>query len=157
MVPGAAEIRAMLRLKGWTNADLAAHWGHGITYVSWLVNNPGERPRVYDDAFRGLPLRSAVEVRREARHQRKKPARKWGAAEMYPIGRVFVTETSSLGPEEGTEMAVTAVQRQGKDYLVRFQLLTGDGAGEELELVHGESTDFLADTGQDRAQRFSCF
>jgi len=148
------EVRALLRAKGWTNADLAAHWGHGLTYISWLVNTPNERPRVYDDAFRGLPHRSSVQVHLEARHRRKRqPKRKWTALEMYPVGRVFVTQDSSLGPEEGTELVVTAVQPNAEGVLVTFEVCDGPGAGDLLEVLHGPQMDSLHDTGQDLAQR----
>lgn len=149
----ATEIRAMLRAKGWTNADLAAHWGHGLSYVSWLINNPNERPRIYDDAFRGLPPRSSVEVRLEPRHRKKKPAPKWTVPQMYPLGRVFLTHDCSLGPEEGTEMAVICMDRAGEDHVISFELLTGDAAGEVIQLVHGQGTDSLDDTSQDRSER----
>lgn len=149
----AADVRAMLRVKGWSNADLAAHWGHGVSYVSWLINNPHERPRVYDDAFRGLQERSRVEVVLEARHKPKPRAKKWAVPDMYPVGRVFVTQSSRLGPEEGTDLAVIEVRKQGGAFIVRFEVLSGDAAGEALELEHGQDTDGLADTGQDRSQR----
>lgn len=149
----APEIRTMLRAKGWTNADLAAHWGHGVSYISWLINNPNERPRVYDDAFRGLPARSSVDVRLEPRHRKKKAAKKWTVPEMYPLGRVFITQNGSLGPEEGTELAVVAVDRDGSNHVISFELLTGEGAGEIIQVPHGQGTDSLDDTSQDRAER----
>lgn len=148
-----ADLRSMLREKGWRNADLAAHWGHGTSYISWLINNPNDRPRVYDDAFRGLPERAKVQVRLEERHKRKAPTRKWTVPEMYPVGRVFITQNARLGPEEGTELAVVTVARRGVEYVVTFEILTGDAAGETLEVVHGPSTDSLDDTGQDRSER----
>lgn len=149
----AVEVRAMLRSKGWSNADLAAHWGHGVSYVSWLINNPYERPRVYDDAFRGLQERVKVQVVLEPRHKQKPRAKKWAVPDMYPVGRVFVTQTSRLGPEEGTDLAVAEVRRQGADFLVRFEVLSGDAQGEFLEIEHGPDADHLSDTGQDRSQR----
>ncbi|HEX2543292.1 MAG TPA: hypothetical protein VHL79_00340 [Ramlibacter sp.] len=149
----APEIRTMLRAKGWTNADLAAHWGHGLTYISWLINNPNDRPRVYDDAFRGLPPRNSVNVRLEPRHRKKKPAKKWSIPEMYPLGRVFIAQNCSLGPEEGTEMAVVGVERRGSEHVISFELLSGVAAGETIRVVHGQGTDHLDDTSQDRSER----
>lgn len=147
------DLRSALRSKGWTNVDLAAHWGHSVSYVSWLVNNPHERPRVYEDAFRGLQDRGAVPVVREPRHTPKPRLKKWAVGEMYPVGRVFVTQDNRLGPEEGTDLAVVQVAKDGDTYLVTFEVLSGEVAGDTLELRHGPETDSLADTGQDRGQR----
>lgn len=149
----ASEVRAMMKRKGWTNADLAAHWGHGVSYVSWLINNPHDRPRVYDDAFKGLQDRRAVEVVLEARHKKRARPKKWGVSDMYPVGRVFVTQNSRLGPEEGSEMAVVEVQRDGANHIVRFEVLSGDAEGEIVDVPHGEDADSLSDTGQDRSER----
>jgi len=149
----ASDVRAMLRAKGWTNSDLAAHWGHGVSYVSWLINNPHDRPRVYDDAFRGLLDRSRVEVTLEARHKTKPRPKKWGVPDMYPVGRVFVTQNSRLGPEEGTDLAVTDVLRLRSGVRVTFEVLAGDATGEFIEVEHGPHMDSLSDTGQDRSQR----
>jgi hypothetical protein len=147
------EVKALLKQKGWKSVDLAAHWGHCVAYVSWLVNNPSARPPVYDDAFRGLLQRDDVVVQREERHRRKPPKAKWTAEAMYPKGRVFVAQDSSLGPEEGTELAVLAVARRGDKVLVQFEILTGDAAGDHIEVFHGAEADRLGDTGQDRAER----
>lgn len=149
----ATQVRAMMRVKRWTNVDLAAHWGHGVSYVSWLINNPLDRPRVYDDAFRGLPDRDKVEVTLEARHRQKPRLRKWTVADMYPVGRVFVTQNSRLGPEEGIELAVKEVRKESAGFFVQFEILSGDDAGEFLEIEHGVEADGLSDTGQDRRQR----
>lgn len=150
----ARDVRAMMRAKGWSNIDLAAHWGHSVSYVSWLINNPHDRPRVYDDAFRGLMERSRVDVVREPRHKTKpRPDKRWSVVDMYPVGRVFVTENSRLGPEEGTDLAVTGVRREGVRVFVQFEVLAGDAQGESLEVEHGPDADSLCDTGQDRAQR----
>lgn len=153
MALSAVELRSMLRAKGWSNTDLAAHWGHGVSYVSWLINNPRERPRVYDDAFRGLLERSKVVVVLEARHKQKPRTKKWSVVDMYAVGRVFVTQSSRLGPEEGTELAVIQVRREGLTYRVQFEVITGEAVGERIEIEHGPDTDCLSDTGQDRAQR----
>lgn len=153
MPVSATEVRSLMRARGWSNADLAAHWGHGTSYVSWLINNPRERPRVYDDAFRGLLERSQVKVVLEARHKKKPRAKKWAIPEMYPAGRVFVTQTNRLGPEEGTDLAVIDVRRQGGSFVVRFEVLGGDAVGDVIEIEHGQDTDSLSDTGQDRSQR----
>ena len=72
---------------------------------------------------------------------------------MYPVGRVFVTQSSRLGPEEGTDLAVLEVCREGSRFVIRFEVLSGDAAGEVLEIEHGQDADGLADTGQDRSQR----
>lgn len=149
----ADELRAMMRAKGWTNAQLAAHWGHSVSYVSWLINNPHERPRVYEDAFRGLLERAAVDVVLEARHKPKPRPRKWGVPEMYPLGRVFITQDSRLGPEEGSELVVRQVAKDGPAWRVEFEVLGGEGAGERISLEHGPSIDRLSDTGRQHTGR----
>jgi hypothetical protein len=149
------EVRAVMRSKGWSNIDLAAHWGHSVSYISWLVHNPHERPRVYDDAFRGLLERSKVEVVLEARHKTKpRPEKKrWTVIDMYPVGRIFVTQDSRLGPEEGTDLAVTSVRTEGGHFHVQFEVLAGDAQGDFIEIEHGPDADSLSDTGLDRTQR----
>lgn len=149
------DVRALMRAKGWSNIDLAAHWGHSVSYISWLIHNPHERPRVYDDAFRGLLERARVEVVLETRHKTRPRAgkKKWAVVDMYPVGRVFVTQDSRLGPEEGTDLAVNSVRAEGGRFYVQFEVLTGDAQGEIVEIEHGPDADHLADTGQDRAQR----
>jgi hypothetical protein len=146
-------VRELLRSKGWTNVDLAAVWGHSTAYISWLVNHPAERSPVYHDAFHGLPNRSSVEVRLEGRHKPRPRKRAWSIRDMYPIGRVFVAQTNALGIEEGTEIAVRSVSKEGDQHLVTFEVLTGADRLGEICLPHGPSTDQLSDTGQDKAER----
>lgn len=150
-------LRSLLRRLGWRNADLAARWGHSTSYISWLVNRPGERPPVYRDAFRGLPERSAVEVRLQPRHLPKPRRKRWGPRKMYPLDRVFVVLDSRLGPEEGTELAVRSVTRRAgqtaAEFVVTFEVLGGPSPAEQMSLVHGQQTDLLADTGMSKAER----
>lgn len=155
MPMAAREVRALMRAKGWSNIDLAAHWGHSVSYISWLIHNHRERPRVYDDAFRGLLERSSVEVVLEARHKTKpRPEKKkWAVIDMYPVGRVFVTQDSRLGPEEGTDLAVLSVRAEDGRFFVEFEVLGGEAQGELIEIEHGPDADRLSDTGQDRGQR----
>jgi hypothetical protein len=153
------QTRALLRGKGWTNATLAAHWGLSLTYITMLVNKPNDRQRVYEDAFQGLPRRDQVVVMLEPRHRRKRKPKptKWSMEQMYPPRRVFIATDSTLGPEEGTEMAVISGAGDSDDYVVTFELLTGDAAGDEIELRHGRETDSLHDTGQDLRERRAQF
>lgn len=151
----ARQVKAVLKAKGWRGVDLAAHWGHSVAYISWLVNNPLERPAPYDDAFRGLLPRSEVDVVREDRHRRKKPQPRWTLEAMYPIGRVFVALDSALGPEEGTEMAVSEVERNGEQMTVTLEILTGHAAGDVLTIMHGPEANHLSDTGQGRGERLA--
>ena len=97
---GAVEIRNLVRARGWTFVDLAARWEVSVTWMSRLVNSPRTRPLMYDDAFRGLPLRESVEVKRAPRHIRKrKPAPKtWSPAEMFPRGQPTLAISRGLFP-----------------------------------------------------------
>lgn len=49
----AAEIRALIKIKGWTHVDLASHWEMTPTNLSRLIGN-SSRPRYVDDMVWGL-------------------------------------------------------------------------------------------------------
>ncbi len=116
MRPG--EIKALLREQGWTAIDLAARWGHSAAWMSTLINEPDRRPAVYEDAFRGIPPRNSVTVKREARHHRKPKPQRWTVKQMFPLRRVFEAIDSIL-VDEGTRLVVVGV---GADNLVEFQI-----------------------------------
>lgn len=100
------QIKALLKERGWTAVDVAARWGISVTWMSRLMNEPLDRPPMYDDAFRGLPARTAVAVKREARHVRvlkKRPD--W---DMFPVGRLFEALDSQV-LDEGTQLVVVSV------------------------------------------------
>lgn len=142
---GRDRIRQLMRERGWTNIQLAAHWGLALNYVSWLINHPLDRPRVYDDAFRGLPMRSEVEVNLETRHKRPQWKPKTQATEaMFPAGARWITENSALGLDEGTELEVVSMRRGPKGVQVVFRVLSGEGEGDVLELDHPQHTNHLA-------------
>lgn len=149
------EVKALLKAKGWSQVALAAHWDLAITYVNALVNKPEVRTQLHEDAFRGLPERRSVQIVVDGRHKRKPPPKRWTGLEMYPVGRIFITLDSSLGPEEGTELEVIAVQPGPANRpQVTFRILTGVAEGDILELEHGPMMDSLSDTGQDSALRY---
>jgi len=45
------------------------------------------------------------------------------------------------------------VRKEGSRFFIQLEVLSGDAAGEVVEIEHGEDADSLSDTGQDRAQR----
>lgn len=111
----ADQVRKLVRTRGWTFVDLAARWGISVTWMSRLVNQPHSRPLMYEDAFAGLPQRTAVAVSRESRHVRKRRVRKqWSVAEMFPRDRLFEA-TDSRVVDEGTILVVHEIQGQGRD------------------------------------------
>lgn len=146
----AVEIRNLVRERGWTFVDLAARWEVSVTWMSRLVNSPHTRPVMYDDAFRGLPLRESVEVKRAPRHIRKrKPAPKaWSPAEMFPRGRMFEAIDNKV-VEEGTRLSCMGLVQADPVPLVRFQVLTGDATGESFDVEMGKAQCHLADLGLD--------
>lgn len=153
-----AELKALVRKKGWTFVDVAARWGVSVTWMSRLVNEPQTRTAAYEDAFRGLPPRNEVpHVIREARHRRvqarKKPAkkpepRKWTADEMFPVGRVFVSLDNKV-IEEGTQLICQGVQHKEESIFVKYLVKDGESAGEEFELRMDVSFAHLGDLGLD--------
>jgi len=153
MAMSARQVKALLREKGWKAVDLAAHWGYSISYVSWLVNHPLDRSKLFEDALRGLLPRSEVEVKREDRHIPKPRDKAWQPEEMYPDGRVFITLDSRLGPEEGTELVVVGRIRRADGLAVQFRVLSGDATGDLFEVRHGPEADHLHDTGQTQQER----
>lgn len=117
-------LKAALKDLGWTNIDLAAHWGHSVDYISWLINNPRERPPAYADAFRGLLKRELVNVVRSSRHhsRKRKPKQLWSHSDIYAKGNRFETDSSTgllqVDPdhkverlEDGLTLVVTDVSR----------------------------------------------
>jgi len=145
---------ALMKQKGWTFVDLAARWGVSVFWMSKLVNQPHSRPPMYDDAFRGLPMRAETEVVREARHKRKhwEPRNAaWSAEEMFPAGRVFEAIDSKI-VEEGTRMFVQEVSRAGKDVVIKFRLAEGDAAGEDFDVGMDLAQCHFADLGLDHIE-----
>lgn len=152
MALSAVDIKAIVKERGWSFVDLAARWGVSVTWMSRLVNSPHTRPAMYDDAFRGLPTRNAVTVAREARHIRKrKPAeRRWTAAEMFPIGRIFEA-LDNRWLEEGTRLYVRGLTRTASGQpIIQFEIATGDAEGDQMELPMELAQVHLADIGLDQ-------
>jgi hypothetical protein len=140
------EIRDLVKERGWTFADLAARWGHSVFYMSRLVNQPHSRPPVYEDAFRGLPRRESTEVKREARHvRRKKPSALWTKAQMFPEGRVFESLDNRY-VEEGTRLAVKRIEVAGPTARVHFTLID---CGAPLDLDADVALQHFQDLGFD--------
>jgi hypothetical protein len=142
----ARQIKTLLRERGWTATDLAARWGHSVTYMSRLVNDPFGRPKVYEDAFLGLPDRASVEVVRERRHARKPAKKPATVQQMFPVGRLWEAEDNAVLPE-GTRVAVIAVRQTGAGVAIRFR--TQDEFQEEFELSPADAASHLADLGLD--------
>ena len=147
MAMAAAEIKALVRSKGWTFVDLAARWGLGVFYMSRLVNDPHGRPPMYDDAFRGLPQRETVRVARERRHQRRlRPARAiWTPEQMFPLGRLFEAIDNRF-VEEGTSLTVSGVTKRAGEVTVIFVYAE---ASEPIALSMELAQRHFADTGLD--------
>lgn len=142
---GRDQIRRLMKERGWTNIQLAGHWGLALNYVSWLINHPLDRPRVYDDAFRGLLPRDQVEVTLEGRHRRPQWTPRTQATEaMFPPGARYITENSTLGLDEGTELEVVSMRRGAKGVQVTFRIASGEGEGDVIELDHPHHTNHLA-------------
>lgn len=109
------EIKDLLKQRGWINVDLAAHWDISAAWLSTMINRADLRPKVYDDAFRGLPPRSEVNVVRQKRHIRKPPKPKprlWSFAQMFPTGRLYELIDNQLG-DEGTRFVVAGTRVDG--------------------------------------------
>ena len=145
----ANEVKQLLRERGWSMVELAARWEISITWISRLVNRPATRPAMYEDAFRGLPARASVQVKREARHKHRKASRRlWTPAQMFPEGRVWVAIDSAL-VEEGTLLVTRAVRGQGPGAMVRFEL---PGDPNPLEVSAEQASTHLCDLGLDEQQ-----
>jgi hypothetical protein len=146
----AAEIRGLIRERGWSFVELAARWDVSVTWMSRLVNNPHSRPAVYDDAFRGLPRRETVEVQREPRHIRKrKPApRAWSLQEMFPCNRLFEAIDNKV-VEEGTRLRCLGPVPTSTPPAVAFEVLNGEAAGDSFEVDMTAAQCHLADLGLD--------
>jgi len=145
-----AEIKALMKQKGWSFVDLAARWGVSVTWMSRLVNQPQARPAMYDDAFRGLPQRQVAHVVREKRHirKRKEAPRAWSPEEMFPVGRLFEAIDSQV-VEEGTRMVSQGVARRDGQVFIAYMLADGHAAGDEFELAMEDAQNHLADLGLD--------
>lgn len=53
----AAEIKCLVKSKGWQLQEIAAIWGMTKNSMSRIVNNP-DRKQLYDDAFNGIAHKS---------------------------------------------------------------------------------------------------
>ena len=52
----ASQVKAIIKEKGWNQKGIAEYWGMSKDWVSRLVlNKHGERHRMHDCAFQGLP------------------------------------------------------------------------------------------------------
>lgn len=153
MALSAAEIRVLIKGKGWTFVELAARWGVSVTWMSRLVNQPHSRPPMYDDAFRGLPERDVAHVVREPRHVRKRkpPERAWTPDEMFPRGRLFESIDNKV-VDEGTRLVCQGVERKAGTVFIKYQVHEGDAAGDEFELQMQAAQLHLADLGLDLTQ-----
>lgn len=49
-----ADLKALIKSKGWSGKALAKRWAVSEAWVSKIMNNPS-RPAHWDDAARGLP------------------------------------------------------------------------------------------------------
>ena len=143
---GAVEIRKLVRERGWTFVDLAARWEVSVTWMSRLVNSPHTRPVMYDDAFRGLPLRESVEVKRAPRHIRKRKAtpKAWSPAEMFPPNRLFEAIDNQI-IEEGTRLRCEGLVPAAPKPFVRFRIASGQAAGDSFDVDMATAQCHLAD------------
>lgn len=144
----ASQVKAVMRERGWRMLDLAARWNLSPAWMSKLINHPGVRTPIYEDAFRGLPERESVEVRRQARHKRKPRPKGWTLTQMFPRGRLFEALDSSL-VDEGTRLIVVAVEL-GSPASILFAVAGDDGradpeAGDPFPLSIEQATVHLAD------------
>lgn len=146
----AAQVKQLLRDRGWAAVDLAARWQISVTWMSRLVNRPQDRPAMYEDAFTGLPARQAVQVTREGRHNRARKRPGWTLAQMFPKGRIFVAIDSAV-VDEGTRLAVLDVAGQGDAAHVRFEFLEG-GEQAPLPVPAGQAALHFADLGLDKPE-----
>ncbi len=134
MALSAAQVRTLVRERGWTFVDLAARWQISVTWMSRLVNQPHERPAMYEDAFRGLPKRELVVVSRQPRHVRKrKVSVAWSVQEMFPQRRLFEALDNKI-VDEGTLLVVQEVLGKGREASICFRLAEHplDPAGEVI-------------------------
>lgn len=147
------EIKELLKERGWSNVDLAAHWDISSAWLSTMINKAELRPRMYDDAFRGLLPRSKVTVVRQARHIRKPPkpkARPWSFDEMFPRGRLFELIDNQLG-DEGTRFVVAGTRIDGEERCVLMQVVDEDGQVQDslFEVPRDQAIAHLCDLGID--------
>jgi hypothetical protein len=148
MTLSAQAVKQLLAERGWLMADVAARWEISITWMSRLVNNPHSRPKVYEDAFAGLPPRDAAVVHRQVRHnRRRKPADLWGPERMFPAGRIFEAIDNAVA-DEGTRLFVARVEGQGEQACVVFRL---EGQPGELRLDLHAASVHLCDLGLDKS------
>lgn len=148
-----SEIKALLKDRGWSNVDLAAHWDISSAWLSTMVNRADLRPKMYDDAFRGLLPRSNVTVVRQARHIRKPPKRKdrlWSFGEMFPRGRLFELIDNQLG-DEGTRFVVAGTRIDGDKHVVLMQVVDDDDQVQDspFEVSREQAVEHLCDLGID--------
>lgn len=151
------EIKALLKERGWSMVDLAARWEISSAWLSTLINKTegDRRPKMYEDAFRGLPPRSSVTVVRQARHIRKPPKRKarlWSFDEMFPRGRLFQATNSQIA-DEGTRFVVIETRTAGLERSVLMQVVDEDDQlqGDPFEVPLEQATAHLDDLCTDLA------
>jgi hypothetical protein len=147
------EIKDLLKQRGWINVDLAAHWDISAAWLSTMINRADLRPRVYDDAFQGLPHRSEVNVVRQKRHIRKPPKPKprlWSFAEMFPTGRLYELIDNQLG-DEGTRFVVAGTRVDGDAHIVLMHMVDDDDVvqGPAFEVSREQAVAHLCDLGID--------
>lgn len=115
-------VKKLIRERGWSFVDLAARWDISVFWMSRLVNQPATRPAMYEDAFKGLPLRTEVVVARKTRHVRKrKPRQAWSVLDMFPPKRLFEALDNQV-VEEGTLLFVHEVVGTDRNATIRFRL-----------------------------------
>ena len=100
-----AEVRALLKRRGWTVALLAQHWSLNKQYIYRLIENE-QRPPHWDAAFRGLG-RCPVKARRPGRPRQQRAAGQPDAAPGAPewkAPRRVVGARSAEAPETQEQM-----------------------------------------------------
>lgn len=124
------QFRESVLAKGWTYADLAFRWGVTPGWVSTIAADPMRDFR-YDDAVRGLPrltrleLRHVQESRRRVEQAKGKPARTKSARRDSAIDSSysadFVANSIIISDDLG-EGVVLAVKQEGRveKYLIDF-------------------------------------
>lgn len=124
------QFREAVLAKGWTYADLAFRWGVTPGWVSTIAADPMRDFR-YDDAVRGLPRLSRLELRQiqESRHRIERAKKgpvlsKAGRAEApinSPYSSDFVVNAIIVCDDLG-EGVVLAVKQEGRveKYLIDF-------------------------------------
>ena len=124
------QFREAVLAKGWTYADLAFRWGVTPGWVSTIAADPMRDFR-YDDAVRGLPRLTRLELRhiQESRHRieraKKGPVRTKAAGDSSPIDSPYSTDFvvgAIIISDDLGEGVVLAVKQEGRveKYLIDF-------------------------------------